>query len=330
MEQTKVRNTKENCMAWYGWIRNEGIRHASSSGGVFTAMAEYVLGCGGVVIGAYFDAKDQVIRHDSTDHVPLAAMRRSKYVESDMSRAIPLIKEALATKRMVLFCGTPCQCAGIRKRFGHPQELLLCDFFCHGVPSSLVFKDYLKLKERKRGAQIADYQFRTKDFGWSQYGIRIDYADGRTEKTVGRCEFFFTAAMMDNQFLRKSCYTCDKAMYHAADFTIGDFWGINKLAPGKNDNRGISILIANTVHAEQLIPELSKSMEIYPLEKHYLDYAFRVKTADRKIAQRNERFELYKKIGIKAFINQYYRSRLFLSRCMFALRKQRLKMEDAK
>ena len=290
MEQLQILNSKETCEAWYGWIRDENIRMDSSSGGAFTAIAEFVLRQGGVIFGAYYDADKKVVKHESSDTVSLESMRKSKYVESDMSQVIPKIDDALSNGRVVLFCGTPCQCAGLRKLFGYGKELILCDFFCHGVPSGKVFKEFLEFKEHKKKSRITDYQFRTKDFGWSQYGIRIYYENGNVEKTVGRCEFFYTAAMLDDSFLRKSCYTCDKAMYHVSDFTIGDFWGINILDASKNDNRGISVLIANTSYGNELIPQINESMELYPLEKHYIDYAFKIKVSDKKIERRDKFF----------------------------------------
>lgn len=324
MIQLQMTNSKESCSAWYGWIKDDSIKRNSTSGGVFSAMAAYVLDKKGVVIGAYFDADSKTVKHGSSDYIPIERFRKSKYVESDMSEALFLIDAALSEGKMVLFCGTPCQCAGVRNLFGYNEKLILCDFFCHGVPSGRVFKDFLELKEKKAKKKIIDYQFRTKDFGWSQYGIATVYEDGEVDKTVGRCEFFYTATMLDDNFLRKSCYTCDKSLYHFADFTIGDFWGINNVAPSQNDNTGISILIANTQHGRSLIRPLQDLLELFPVETHFLDYAFKVKTSDKKLARRDINFKEYEKMGIEAFIKKYYKRRLFFSKVMFMLKKKKL------
>lgn len=328
MKEAQRFNSKERCRSWYGWIKDDNVRMESSSGGAFTAMADIVLAKDGVVIGAYFDPDIKIIKHASSDTVPIERMRKSKYVESDMSDAPKLINSALANGRTVLFCGTPCQCSAIRKCFGNTKDLILCDFFCHGVPSSRVFKDFLEFKEHKKKSRIIDYQFRTKDFGWSQHGIRTEYENGRLEKTVGRCEFYFTATMLDNLFLRKCCYTCDKAMYHDSDFTIGDFWGINKLGSIGCDDKGISILISNTPYGDELIPQLSESMELHAMEKQYIDYAFKVKTVDRQLENRDKKFNEYNKNGIVAFTKKHYRKRLFLSRLVFLLKKNKLKAKE--
>lgn len=324
MSELQMTNSKESCSAWYGWIKDCSIKQDSTSGGVFSAMAEYVLGRGGMVIGAHFDAQSKTVKHGSSDEIPIECFRKSKYVESDMSDSLSMIDTALTDNREVLFCGTPCQCAGVRKLFGYNSKLMLCDFFCHGVPSAKIFKDFLELKEKKAGKKLADYQFRTKDFGWSQYGIRTVYEDGQIDKTVGRCEFFYTATMLDDGFLRKSCYTCDKSMYHFSDFTIGDFWGINNVDPQKNDNTGISILIANTKYGKNIVEQLQGLLELFPLEKHNLDYAFKVKTSDKKIEGRNIKFDEYKKVGINTFIKKYYKRRLFFSKVMFMLKRKKL------
>ena len=318
-----TKNSKESCKVYYGWNKDANIRALSTSGGAFSVFADFVLKQKGVVIGAYFDSHTKKVVHESTNKVDVGKMRRSKYVESDMLDSIKKIDMNLKAGKYVLFCGTPCQCAGVRKRFGYLEKLILCDFFCHGVPSPRVFKEFLEYKECKKSDKIKDYQFRTKDFGWSQYGHSIIYESGKNVKTVGRCEFFYTATMLDNLFLRKSCYTCNKNIYHMSDFTIGDFWGVNNCDSNLNDNKGISIIITNTELGEKLLDEVKDAIEIYPLEKHYVDYAFRVKTADKQIEKRDIAFAEYNKIGIREYIRKYYKKRLWVKNVLFVLKKKK-------
>lgn len=316
-------NSKENCVAFWGWHKDEKIREQSTSGGAFSALADFVLQQRDVVIGAYYDSDTKRVVHGSSDEVNIEKFRRSKYVESDMSDSIEKIDLSLRAGKYVLFCGTPCQCAGVRSRFGYHEKLILCDFFCHGVPSPKVFRDFLEYKERRMHDRIKDYQFRTKDFGWSQYGHSTIYESGNKQKTVGRCEFFYTASMLDNLFLRKSCYTCDRNVYHVSDFTIGDFWGINNYDSRLNDNKGISIIITNTEQGATLLSEIKDAMEIYPLEKHYIEYAFRVKTADKQNEKRDLAFEEYNRIGIDKYIQKHYKKRLIIKKIIFMLKKKK-------
>ena len=157
-------NSKENCEAYYGWCKNDRVRNLSSSGGFFSVIAEYVLERKGLIFGAYFDAKTKKVMHVSSDDVDWKLFRRSKYVESDMENVFPAIKQAIDEGRLVLFCGTPCQCAGIRKAFGKNDSLILCDFLCHGVPSEKFFKEFLLHKEKCLNDTITNYEFRTN--GW--------------------------------------------------------------------------------------------------------------------------------------------------------------------
>ena len=124
---------------------NEEIRRQSSSGGIFTLLAEQVIQEGGVVFGARFDENWEV-KHDYTETIEgLAVFRGSKYVQSRIEDNYKKAEEFLKQGRKVLFSGTPCQIAGL-KRFLRKEyeELLTVDFVCHGVPSPGVWRKYLK------------------------------------------------------------------------------------------------------------------------------------------------------------------------------------------
>ncbi len=318
-------NTKETSKAFYGWHKDEEIRAESTSGGAFSALAKKVLGDNGLIIAAYFDAETKKVKHASSDDIDFARFRKSKYVESEMGESLSKIKEALSHNRKVIFCGTPCQCAGVRKMFGHDENLIICDFLCHGVPSAKVFKDFLELKESKAKKGITDYSFRTKDFGWSQYGIKVKYDNEKENNTVGRCEWFYVASMLEDLFLRKSCYTCDKTFYHDADITIADFWGVFAYNPKLNDNKGISLIFTNTQKGESVLNSILSDFELHPLDKKYADYTFKAKTGDKKISVRNREFDEYRNIGIKKYINKKYRLKMLKHRVMFNIKKRKLR-----
>lgn len=322
---SEEKNTKETSTAYYGWHKDELIRNESTSGGAFSALAKKVTDVNGLVVAAYFDAATKTVRHGSSDNIELSKFRRSKYVESEMGDVLSEIKNALSAKRLVLLCGTPCQCAGVRKMFGNDENLIICDFLCHGVPSAKVFGDFLRLKESKKKSKLADYSFRTKDFGWSQYGIKVNYDNKKTTKTVGRCEWFYVATMLDDLFLRKSCYTCDKVFYHDSDITIADFWGVFSYKPQINDNKGISLIFTNTQKGENVLKSICDDFEVYPLEKKYADYAYKVRVGDKKIPIRNKEFDEYRKIGISKYINKKYKFRMLKYKTVFGIKRFKLK-----
>lgn len=327
---TRERNTKETCEVFYGWSKDAEIRRVSSSGGVFSALSEGVLKENGLVVAAYFDEQTKKIRHASSDDIDFGKFRRSKYAESHMEDSIPQISEALKQGRKVLFCGTPCQCAGVRRRFGQNENLLICDFLCHGVPSAKVFKESLEYLENKKKKRITNYQFRTKDFGWSSYGVNVTYNNTIHKKSVSRCDWFFQATMLDNLFLRDSCYTCDRAAYHEADITLGDFWGIANYKPALNDQKGISVLLANTEKGRLALQAVEQDCELYPLEKRYIGYGLQTKTNDKKKTQKEKQFAEYESLGLKKYVKKYYGKRLFLSKLAFALKKRKLRKAGKK
>lgn len=138
---------------------NEEIRMKSSSGGIFTLLAEQILHEGGVVFGARFNADWEVI-HDYTETKEgLAAFRGSKYVQSRLGDSFCQAEHFLRQGRKVMFTGTPCQIAGLklflRKTY---DNLLTVDFICHGVPSPGVWKKYLEeliaLKDNRKNSVL--------------------------------------------------------------------------------------------------------------------------------------------------------------------------------
>ena len=109
--------------------RNETVRRESSSGGVFTLLAESVVARGGVVFGARFDS-DWTVRHDKAEtSEELAAFRGSKYLQSCIGETFREAKSNLSDGRVVLFSGTPCQIAGLKGYLNKEYaNLLTVDF----------------------------------------------------------------------------------------------------------------------------------------------------------------------------------------------------------
>ena len=266
---------------------NEEIRLKSSSGGIFTLLAEAIINEGGVVFGARFDNDWNVI-HDYTEtQEGIEAFRGSKYVQSIIGNSYKIAKQFLKQGRKVLFSGTPCQIAGLKKYLRkHYDNLLTIDVVCHGVPSPLVWQRYLEeLKESLRTKCVAGkntvssslndlpvitgISFRDKTNGWKKFGFRVQYnAAISGENSVSEPHYTFIEpfdknpfmqGFLANLYLRPSCYKCpSKSGKSESDITIADFWGIQNYYPEYDDNLGTSLILINTSNGLHIYESLNK------------------------------------------------------------------------
>ena len=259
--------------------KNEEIRRQSSSGGIFTLLAEKVINEGGVVFGARFNENWDVI-HSWTDTIEgIAAFRGSKYVQSTIGDTYREARDFLKQGRKVLFSGTPCQIAGLKKYLRRDYDnLLTVDVVCHGVPSPLVWRIYLnETREQlraKRGVGknsvplsmdelpvITGISFRDKTNGWKKFGFRLRYAAFKAaENTVSASaineekellqEFhdnLFMKGFLANLYLRPSCYACAaRSGKSGSDISIADFWGVQNFYPEFDDDKGVGLILVNS------------------------------------------------------------------------------------
>jgi len=223
--------------------KNEGVRVASRSGGIFTAVSDHVLGQKGVIYGCVLidDFEAIHIRADSKDGRD--RMRGSKYIQSSIRDTYKDAKKDLLGDRKVLFSGTSCQVAGLKSFLGKEYSNLLCiDIVCHGVPSPTVWKKYLEWREGKAKAKVVAVDFRNKkEFGWRDHVETLNMDSGERVSSSIFKELFY-----EHNILRPCCYECPfKSVMHPGDITIADYWGIEKAAPEFDDNKGVSLVLVN-------------------------------------------------------------------------------------
>ena len=237
------------------WNRNDEIRRDSTSGGVFTLLAEYILESGGVVFGAAFDGS-QHLRHTACFRKEeLWRLRGAKYVQSDLEGVFREVRRWL-DQRPVLFSGTPCQVDGLYRYLGgRPENLTTCDLVCHAVPSPGVWEDMARSLEARRQQPLQAVRFRNKVAGWKDSHFTAVYGDG----TVDTAPLFRTEygrAFGRALFLRPSCYRCPYAsMTRVGDLTLGDFWGLRPDELPDQQER-ISLLLVNTPHGSHIFDQL--------------------------------------------------------------------------
>ena len=230
---------------------DESIRASSTSGGAFTALAEYVISKNGVVFGVAFKDSDswEVIHTVGVDKKEIEKFRGSKYVQSDMGNCLAATRDNLMNNRLVLFSGTPCQIAGLKRYLGKEySNLITVDVVCRAVPSPFVWSKYVELYKNKYGHNIERFRFRDKVWGYSYSTMSIYMKKGSKKKDYHRgiesdlwMRMFFSGLIT-----RPSCNTCPYREDHVSDFTIWDCFNVKKFVPEFDDNSGTTRMTINS------------------------------------------------------------------------------------
>ncbi len=244
----------------------ESVLKDSTSGGSFTAIAEYVFSKDGIVYGVGYD-KNMKVTHfsiDASQAKRIQEMRGSKYVQSDLGYCFREIEIYLKNGRYVCFSGTPCQVAGLRAFLRKEYDnLLTVDLVCHGVASPLVFREYIKYQKQKYHADIKAVKFRNKTYGYHSGTMMIEFSNGKRYYGSARTDYMLKSYFR-GACSRYSCYQCPyKGMQRYGDFTIFDSWHINELT-GKalEDDKGFTNIFVNTPKGQEVLKNL-KSLQKY-------------------------------------------------------------------
>ena len=266
-------------LAYAGINNDTNIRLQSSSGGIFTLIAEQILQKNGVVFGACFDEQWNVVHRYTETKEGLSRFRGSKYVQSHIGDSFLQAKRFLDEGREVLFSGTPCQIAGLKNFLRKPyQNLLAVDVACYGVPSPKVWQKYLhesvcKVYHIKQGSsfsladKITNISFRSKEKGWKTYHVKIKYQNNKKD-TIPATKNIYIQAFLFNLSLRPSCYACPCKLHHTqSDITLADFWGVDRLYPEIDDDKGCGLILVHNDHTLSLLKSLDCQLHEQKLEE---------------------------------------------------------------
>lgn len=250
----------------------------AASGGIFSALAKHILLSEGYVCGCEAIYTPMLsVSHTLIDHTDqLYRLQGSKYVQSRMGTIYHSIAELCQQGKTVLFCGTPCQVAGLRAFFQQqpPSNLYLIDLVCHGVPSEQMFSDYIHFLEKQLHGTIRDFRFRDKTNGWGLQA-KLCYLDRKqraSSRIIASSASSYYSLFLDSEIYRDSCYSCPYAGgARPGDLSIGDFWGIEEEHPeylavnggALSLEKGISCLMVNTEKGQELLSSHGQQLSLY-------------------------------------------------------------------
>lgn len=299
-EKASATPTDKDTAAFAVRAKEDEVRRESSSGGIFSLLAQSTLDKGGAVFGASL-CSDMKVRHvcvERMEDIPL--LRGSKYVQSEIGDSYKRAKDILSEGREVLFSGTPCQVGGLFSFLGRGYDNLLCvDIVCHGVPSPYAWEKYLEMREEKARATAVGASFRDKSAGWRDFSMRVDFSDGKSYVGSHRDDEYMKA-FLSNLSLRPSCYNCRfKGVSRAADMTLADFWGVDKVLPEADDANGVSLVLAHSEKARRILDSIS---DVVTLHKAPVEDSLKYnRAATESVARPKRRDAFMKKLLSSSF-----------------------------
>lgn len=251
--------------AYAAYSLDDGLREESSSGGMFSEIAQIVLRAGGVVYGATYSEDFRIIHVCVESYAELEKLRGAKYAQSDLNYVFSEVEKKLEAGQAVLFSGTPCQIAGLKSFLKRDYDnLLTVDIVCHGVPSPAAWKQYVLFRAKNDcdGKLPQKINLRSKVTGWSKYRYSnvYDYPGGKKYVQWGG-EDLYMKLFVHDYINRKSCETCHfKGFQRISDITLGDFWGIWDEVPEMDDDKGTSLILIHSQKGKSYFHALDKKI----------------------------------------------------------------------
>lgn len=246
------------------WSKNSDIRYNSTSGGAFSEFAQVIISDGGIVVGARYNEQNLVEHAIVDNYSGIEELRQSKYLSSSVGNVYKKVKEELLKGRLVAFCGSPCQVAGLYSFLGKEYDnIFTMDFICRGMNSPKAYKSWLDEVEKEKGSTATKVWFKYKDGGWktSPKRTRVDFYDGTFKVFEGEKNLYMNGYLTSNLYIRPCCGDCQfKGVPRKSDVTFADFWGIeNEL----DEDKGTSMLLVNSEKGKELFSRVRDNMEVH-------------------------------------------------------------------
>ena len=296
-----------------GYVKDKVVREGSTSGGLFSALADAWCDEDTIVFGAEsigLDVKHSWVRYGDG----IGKFRKSKYLQSEIGNCYQEVKQFLSEGKKVLFSGTPCQIAGLKKFLGDRPigRLLTVEVVCEGVPTPLYIQKFANWLGKKHGGEVTEIDYRYKD------GRRWDFQVMQASLRNLTGSIFkwkqdrwfnpFWSIWLQHLISRPSCYECPFATRErVADITLGDLWGVHLYCPelyGRNG--GASVMFCNTDKGIQVLDSAIDSLHGHDLP---LETAIRYQGPMRNHIAANERrgecMEDIKTMPYKSFVQKW-------------------------
>lgn len=288
----------------------------SSSGGAFTAIANSF--CDNhkdfSIYGAVW-TKDLKVNHlRVVRREEIECFRGSKYVRSNIKGTYIDVKNDLQNGKFVLFSGTPCQVGGLKKYLETQKvsmdKLLTVDIICHGAPNPVILDDFKSWIERKYKQHISSITFRDKSVGWKRYPTSIHFENGKILRWSYDAQLYIRI-YFSLLILETKCYSCEYSnRERVSDITIGDFWGIETVMPEISPNKGVSLVIVNSIKGENILKHIQKNISKREVLKEcyteaYLDYQHNLNKPTEMPYKYRQFWDDYKKYGFDHVIREY-------------------------
>lgn len=254
--------SKHDVAVYAGYIDNSIKLMQSTSGGIATALSEFMIHQGGYVAGVAYSEDLYKAEYILTNNlVDLELLKGSKYIDCDKNNIFLEIKNIIDSDKKVLFFGLPCIIAALYKYIGsRPKNLLTCELVCHGPTHPKVHKDYIDFLEKKFKSKVIDFSVRHKKSEWMPAYLYAKFDNGKVfEKLFNKTEYGIAFSILS----RESCYSCKfKGNNRTGDIMIGDFWGASNTDDYWN-KFGVSVIFAETGRGNQFL-KATPGIKLFP------------------------------------------------------------------
>lgn len=290
------------------WDGDDARRISATSGGVFMLLADAILKRGGWVCGAVLDDAFDVRHVVTRDRSVVEAMRGSKYVQSDVAEALVECTGRLRAGECVLFSGTPCQVAAMRRLAQKvlTGELVAVDILCHGAPSPLFWQEYLRYREKRAGAKTVGVCFRKKEPSWTLFSMELCFRDGSV-KSWPTTDDLYLRAFLGDFISRSSCYECPYVgVRRVGDLTLADFWGyVSESHRYRNDERGISLVLVNTQQGASVLAAVRGIVVVQKELREAVKGNVPLRSSFKANSRRKEFWSAFRGGGVEAVASDY-------------------------